>query len=122
MSAYWDTVKAIAEEARQEYPDPDRDRDDRMQWIHESVDGSEWIIYYAKNEVVLSETDNEPDDREVAEMAPGKGWKDMRQIAAFLAMEADVHQELRELDEIAAGERDPEGAERLKRKRWPKRK
>lgn len=125
MSAYWDAVNSIAEEAREEYPDPERDRDERSQWITESVDGSEWIIYYAKNEIVLNETDNEPDDDEVASMGgEGKGWKDLRQLAAFMAMERDIHQQVQELDKKAEGEaeEEPEGATRYKRKRWPKRK
>jgi hypothetical protein len=99
-TGYLDAVDAIAREAIEEYPDPEGQHDERARWVTESVDGSEWIIYDAKNEQVLESTRNEPDARDVRAMsAPDADWKTMRTLAAFLAMEADVHQRIRELDE-----------------------
>jgi len=96
---YWDSVESIAEEAKSEYPDPRRDHDGRVEWISESVDGSQWIIYTYKNEIVINATDNESDGEEVAEMAgPGADWRKQRMVAAFMAMERDVWDKLRELD------------------------
>lgn len=111
MSEYWDTVRAIAEEVREEYPHPDRHHNQRSEYIFESVDGSSYIIYYNENEEVLNETHNEPDNDEVASMSrSGGNWKDMRQTAAFLAMERDVWEALKELDEEAEDEEE-EGEE-----------
>ena len=105
MSDYWDTVRSIAEEVRKEYPNPERHHNERSEYIFESVDGSSYIIYYAENEDVLRETNNEPDNAEVASMArPDGGWKDMRQTAAFMAMERDVWEVLNELDREAEEE------------------
>jgi hypothetical protein len=105
MSGYWDTVKAIAEEIHDEYPDPDDDHNERADRVHEDVDGSQWIIYYNKNDTVLNETHNYPDDRDVREMAGDTGdWKKMRTVTAFLAMEADVYEVLKELDDEAEDE------------------
>lgn len=111
-SEYWNTVDAIAEEAVEEFPDPERDRDRRMEWVTESVDGSEWIIYENRNQIVLDATDNEPDDDEVNEIAPrGAGWKKLRQLAAFLAMERDINDKVKELDEERAERRAEEPEE-----------
>jgi hypothetical protein len=120
MSDYWNTVEAIAEEAREEYPDPNDEG--RHRYIHESVDGSSWIIYTANHETVLRESDNEPDPKEVKAMsAEDADWQDMRMLAAFLAMEADVWEKLRELDEEAEEEEEEEEEdeeETPSRKRW----
>ena len=96
---YWESVRSMAEDVKDNCPDPNDD-ECRSRYIHESVDGSGWIIYTSENETVLKETNNEPDPREVRGMTgPDADWKEMRTVAAFLAMEADVWEELRELDE-----------------------
>ena len=101
-SEYWDDVRSIAEEIREEYPNPRRHHNERVEAVTENVDGSEWIIYTANHEIVLRETDNEPDDRDVRAMSgEDADWRTMRQTAAFLAMEMDVHKALRELDREA---------------------
>jgi hypothetical protein len=122
MSNYLDSVEDIAKEAKQEYPNPRLHHDQRAEWITESVDGSAWIIYDAKNEEVLRQTENEPDGSEVREMAgPDADWRKMRQIAAFMAMEADVHEALRELDE-AGDEEEDEGTRAESERRQARRK
>lgn len=100
---YLNSVDSIAEEIREEYPDSDKHHNQRVERVHESVDSSRWMIYTYLNEVVIETTDNEPDGREVAVMSgPDATWRRQRQIAAFLAMEADVHEALREKDKEAA--------------------
>lgn len=73
---------------------------DEQNWhdaIHETVDSSRWIIYYSNHEIVLNESKNEPDDSEVASMSgKNSNWRSLRQTAAFLAMEADLRETLRE--------------------------
>lgn len=109
MSEYWDTVRAIAEEIHKEYPNPRRHHNERADRVHEDVDGSSYVIYYADNEEVLRETHNEPDPRDVRAMSPPDAdWKQMRTIAAYLAMEADVFEALQELDEKAEDEEESE--------------
>ena len=94
---YIQTVDDIAKEALDEYPD---DEDGRNEYITQTVDGSEYVIYYSKNEEVLQQTRNEPDDDEIAGMCgPNTGWRQMREIAAYMAMEADVNQEVARLVE-----------------------
>lgn len=87
--------------------------------INESVDGSSWIMNYGKNEEVLANTTNEPDANEISGMcAENATWKDMRQIAAYMAMERDVHAKCKELvdeyfecDECGVTQKDESRAE-----------
>ena len=95
---YLKTVESIAAECQAEYPDPDTD--ERNDYIHESVDGNQYVIYYSANEIVLKSSVNEPDGAEVREMTTSDAdWRQMRVVAAFMAMEADVRQALERLDE-----------------------
>jgi hypothetical protein len=99
-SDYLRTVTAIAEEAIEEYPG---DEDTRRDYVSESVDGSEYVIYYSANETVLQASDNEPDGAEVRAMsAKDADWRTMRTLAAYLAMEADV---LAEVERLIAAQR-----------------
>ena len=104
---YWDSVRDMAQEIKDAYPDPDADHDERVEMVYDSVGGSSWIIYWDDNEKVLRNTDNEPDAIEVMTMVkPGADWRDIRQVAAFLAMESDIYEMLRELDEQDAEQDD----------------
>ncbi|MAH49849.1 hypothetical protein CMI37_28775 [Candidatus Pacearchaeota archaeon] len=99
-STYRDAIKSIAQDIMEEHPSPDEDSDGRREKVWEWVDGHHYVIYYAYHEEVLRATENEPDGAEVAGFAGEKSdWRDMRQVAVFLAMEADVHEELRRLEE-----------------------
>tara|TARA_R100000306_G_C4374351_1_gene141295 strand:+ start:603 stop:962 length:360 start_codon:yes stop_codon:yes gene_type:complete len=106
---YIRTVQGIAQDAIDEYPnavednpDPDNESWDaaqiveyRQDYVSESVDGSEYVIYYAANEIVLQATQNEPDGAEVRALsADDADWRAMRALAAYMAMEADVHAEI----------------------------
>ena len=114
-SEYWNDIKSIAKEIKEEYPDPDGDHNERVEQVHADVDGSSWIIYYSNNEEVLRETENPPDSDHVDDVTvPDGTWKDRRATAAFLAMEGDVFMRLNELDE--------ESKKRRSRKDWDPRK
>lgn len=102
--SYRESVENIAKEAIDEYPD---DEEGRKEYVNQSVDGSHWVIYYHANEIVLQASSNEPDGDEVREMSkPDADWRDMRMLAAFMAMEADVNEEIEKL----LKERDDEDA------------
>src|SRR3990167_3065099 len=93
--SYRESVENIAKEAIDEYPD---DEEGRKEYVNQSVDGSHWVIYYHANEIVLQASSNEPDGDEVREMSkPDADWRDMRMLAAFMAMEADVNEEIEKL-------------------------
>jgi hypothetical protein len=99
---YLRTVTDIAEEAIAEYPGTGGnfalDDDERRDYVSESVDGSEYIIYYSANEIVLQASQNEPDGDEVRAMsAKDADWRTLRTLSAYLAMEADV---LAEIDRL----------------------
>ena len=93
---YTKTVRNIAEDAIQEYPFTNGEHcDERQQYVSESVDGNEYVIYYGANEIALRASDNEPDGSEVLAMsASDADWRTMRTLATYLAMEADVMEEI----------------------------
>ena len=93
---YRKTVRNIAEEAIQEFPFTNGEHcDDRQQYVSESVDGNEYVIYYAANETALRASDNEPDGSDVSAMsASDADWRTMRTLATYMAMEADVLEEI----------------------------
>jgi hypothetical protein len=116
VSDYLKTVTAIAEEAIAEHPGDTSGPaaqvneiwasvidDERREYVSQSVDGSEFVIYYGANDTVLEATDNEPDGAEVRALsAKDADWRTMRTLAAYLAMEADV---LAEVERLTAAQR-----------------
>ena len=94
--SYWNSVKTIATETREEYPNPDDD--ERHDYIWQTVDGSEWIIYYENNETVLDATNNYNaiDDFgiEASSFWLQSDWKKSRMTCAFYAMVQDVNDEI----------------------------
>jgi len=94
---YIETVRTIAQDALNEYPNDD---DARREYVSESVDGSEYVIYYGASQIVLDASQNEPDGAEVRAMSANDAdWRTMRTLAAYMAMEADV---LAEIDRLSA--------------------
>ena len=93
---YIKTVRNIAEEAIQEYPFTNELHSyDRQEYVSESVDGNEYVIYYGANEIALRASQNEPDGDEVSAMSGNDAdWRTIRQLATYLAMEADVMEEI----------------------------
>ena len=116
VSDYLKTVTAIAEEAIAEHPGDTSGpadqvneiwasvvEDERREYVSETVDGSEYIIYYSANEIVLEASDNEPDGAEVRAMsADDADWRTQRTLAAYRAMELDV---LAEVERLLAAQR-----------------
>ena len=97
---YWADIKSMAEEICTEYPDQDADHNDRCDRVHEDVDGSQWIIYNWRIPKVLEYSSNEPDAKEVQSMSgEDADWRKQQQIAAFMAMEADLYEAIKEEDE-----------------------
>ena len=99
VSDYLKAVRDIAAEAIEEYPgDTYLDIDHRSEYVSQSVDGSEYIIYPAANETVIQASDNEPDGAEVRALSGNDAdWRTQRTLAAYLAMELDVLQEIERL-------------------------
>ena len=104
---YRKTVRNIAEGAIQEFPfgrgistrQQELQRfvnDERQQYVSESVDGNEYVIYYGANEIALRASDNEPDGSEVRALygSIDADWRTMRTMATYMAMEADVLEEI----------------------------
>ena len=87
-SEYWDDVETIADAILEEHFGDDNAITEA---VSEHVDGSSWIIYTAQQLTVLDATHNDPDGREVAAMSDGS-WSGMQTVAAYLAMEGDVHE------------------------------
>lgn len=88
---YLQTVRNIATEAITEYPFADgQHSDERQEYVSETVDGNEYVIYYGANEIALRATDNEPDDINPI----GSDWRTHRSLATYLAMEMDVLEEI----------------------------
>ena len=94
---YWDDVESIAKEALEECS-TDEDAYDR---IHESVDGSAWIIYTHATFKVMSYTDNREayTDNFGNEFGKDADYDRITQLMAYGAMEADVMQKYQELKE-----------------------
>ena len=88
---YIKTVQGIAEDAIKEYPFTNGHySDERQQYVSESVDGNEYVIYYGANEIALQASQNEPDDINPI----GSDWRTHRTLATYLAMEMDVMEEI----------------------------
>lgn len=110
---YWNEVdslaKTIAEEAMQQ---SDNDRSDAEELIndsilHETIDGHQWIIYYAYNLDVYHHSDNSNylidnfGNEEAGTILQEKGLDGLHQALAFLALYADVQEKISDaLDEI----------------------
>ena len=97
---YWNTIKSIATDAREEYPNPDDDArgvycddDDRSEYIWETVNGTDWITYYSNNETVLSATNNHDAIDDIG-LEATTDWKQTRMTCAFYAMLQDVNDEM----------------------------
>jgi len=102
---YWEDVEGLAQEVLQR----EADGDELSDAIHETVDGSQWVIYYARARRTLEYSPNEDavfDDGEFLGRIGSMG--EFLTLAAFCAMRADVSAKVQEL----MAERDlKEGAE-----------
>lgn len=88
---YWEDVASLADEVVERV----EDGDDEGDAIHEGVDGSAWIIYYAGSRAVLEHTENKDAyaDQGV-DLDASKGLDLIITQAAYWAMYQDVADEL----------------------------
>lgn len=97
-SAYSVEIENLAADIHQRFPDSDDDHNDRCDAVHEAVDANAWVVQAPDK--ILEHSGNEPDNSEAAAMAgPDADWEKVRQVAAFMVMEADVYEALSGLDE-----------------------
>ena len=112
MSSYWDDVKGMAESLVDEIPN--MDRDEWLQHMNESIDGSSTVIYTHEAKKCLNETNNETAGIDSLgadgfDYTNGIPWS----AFAYFAFEADV---LEEIDRLGVDVNDddtfgPEGSE-----------
>lgn len=96
---YEETVESIAAEVLQ---DNGIDESDWYERITEEVDSNAYIVYYAGPPVVKEASKNFPTDmQEITSMAGANAdFEKLFQVAAYMAMEADVHEKCRELVDV----------------------
>ena len=89
---YWGYVKACADDAIQAIKDKEIETyDDLDTWIHETVDGSEWVIYTHQAELVMHHTDNENALFDAwGELPDVDHWSALVVPFAFFAMRQDL--------------------------------
>lgn len=103
---YWDEVKSlaasIAEEAM-EQADNDRDQAEELindSILHETIDGHQWVIYYAYNLGVIEHSDNESyyEDNfggdDIAATLKDGGINKLHTVMAFWCLYADVQNKI----------------------------
>ena len=101
-SEYWVEIDSIAENmASEALSDNDNDidaaRDDiQDSRLHETIDGHQWVIYYAYNDDVLYHSENSDyyennfGTDEMAHTIKERGLDGLKTVMAFWAMYADV--------------------------------
>lgn len=103
---YFDEIQSIADNlALEALTDNEWDRDAAENDIndsrlHETIDGHQWVIYYAYNDDVLrhSENDSAYEDNfgteDMAAVIKDRGLDGLKTVMAYCAMEADVRDRL----------------------------
>jgi len=102
---YWESVRRIAEDSVQAVKDGGYD--DLSDAIHESVDGSYWVIYYHAAAQCVQYTDNEDAICDVYGDEPFTGCATVSEVhtrAAYFAMRQDVWDYIDRNDLTAGGE------------------
>lgn len=95
---YWNDVREYAKDILDELEirsqeDFENSRDDIQDRLHETVDGSQWIIYYYRNLQVLEHTDNaDYADDQGFELTTNDGWRSLITQVSFWAMYGDLWQ------------------------------
>jgi hypothetical protein len=107
---YWRAVRDLADDLKQAIKDGEiTDREELGDRLHESIDGSHWIIYTYANLQVLCWTSNDDAYQEITDEIDGsKGASHVYQTVAFWAMMADVREQLGDEDDLFADEEDEE--------------
>ena len=96
---YYDSIETIVDEIEREVEDlPEAEQHDVLvERVWESVDGSEFIIYFSYNIPVLNISTNEPHEWKHL-VADGDDYREVLQAMAYKVMEQDVWDEIRERD------------------------
>lgn len=93
---YWGEVRSLAQEALKEHPIDEEARDE---WLHETIDGHEFVTHTAKAQGVLLASDNdgayvdemgEEAFAEAVREAGGPPWS----LMAYMALLADVREQI----------------------------
>lgn len=105
---YYSAVRAIVDEAMGEMKDGTiADREALDEWIHQSVDGSYWVIYTHANMQVLFVSDNDDAYMDDFGDAPVEGGNINWAALAFAAMRRDIYNLVDayedEIDELLSG-------------------
>lgn len=91
---YWETVESIAKEAKE----AEKRGEDAGDYIHESVDGSHYVIYTYANLVCLQESKNEDAAFEVGDgLGDCNSYCALMARLAYWAMRQDVDEAFEEL-------------------------
>ena len=107
--AYWKHVQDIAKEAKE----AEKRGEDAGDYIHESVDGSWWVIYTHASMAALEHTTNEDaafDEMGSDALAGCNSYAGVVQRLAFWALRADVNEAFAELPNDEEAEDDAEVA------------
>ena len=77
-------------------------------WLHETIDGHQWVIYYSYNDDVIKHSDNSDawediySSEDMGELVKNQGMDSARTAQAFWAMYQDVsdkiYEELKQYD------------------------
>lgn len=93
---YWADIKSYGEDLKDRFKAGEID--DMYDAVHETVDGSQWIIYYSRNLEVLNNTRHEDNiEDQGMELDTSKGWRNIITQVAYWAMVGDVEDELADL-------------------------
>ena len=92
-----DLATNLVEELMQEH-DNDRDTAEESSHdrLHETIDGHQWVIYYAYNDEVLKYSENEEayqgvyDNESLGQLVAERGIADLKTMMAYFAMYQDV--------------------------------
>ena len=104
---YWDDVRGVVEECKRAVKDGEVSDDSELSdYLHQSIDGTQRVIYTHQARVGMACTDNADAWQECGDSLPDVS------VQMFWAMQADVQDRLESFDEIKA-ELESEQAERL---------
>jgi len=97
---YIEEIKGIAtnlvKELMDEYEDREEAEEQTYDRLHETIDGHQWVIYYAYNEDVLEYSDNDEayqdcyDNESLGALVAEKGIDGVKPMMAYFAMYQDV--------------------------------
>lgn len=92
---YWDEVKAVAADVMSTRRDED-DADDYFEWLWQTIDGHEFIIYTYKAASVVVHSDNRNAWTDHFDSLPQTS---AIELMAFYAMMQDVHEAIELLEQ-----------------------